>query len=187
MSEKDSKYYDDAYSVRPEYSCNYNESYYIFVWRAVVAILEQYYKPKILELGCGTGQFAHFLEDNGFIDYLGCDFSKKGIEIATNMSNQKFFVCDIKGIEKYNCEVVVCLEVLEHIEKEIELIKSIPKNTDIIFTVPTFGDPAHLRFFKNKEDVINRYDISYSEILELKQSKESESTEFILCRGYNDK
>ncbi len=179
MSEKDSKYYDDAYSERTEYSCHYNESYYLFVWKHVVELLKQYTFPRIIELGCGTGQFAHYLRDNGYINYTGYDFSKKAIGIAKEMSSQRFEYRDIRNPIYYDCDIVICLEVLEHVNKDVDIIKSIPKNTDIIFSLPKFDDEAHVRFFRDKEEIINRYDISYSDIIEMDN--------FILCRGYNDK
>lgn len=178
MGEKNSKYYDEAYENRPEYNCLYNESYYMFIWEKVVKMLSIYEKPNIIELGCGTGQFAHLLQDRGYINYVGYDFSEKGIKIAREMSNQHVECRDIRDSLNYDCDVVICLETLEHVEKDKEILKSIPRYTDIIFSVPKFNDPAHVRYFENKEDVFSRYDLSYVDVVDLDR--------FILCRGYND-
>ena len=45
---------------------------------------------EIIELGCGTGQLAEYLADEGKQKYTGIDFSEVGLDIARQRSKQKF-------------------------------------------------------------------------------------------------
>jgi hypothetical protein len=52
---------------------------------------------------------------------------------------------------------VICLETLEHIEKDTDIIKSIPENAHIILSVPSFDSASHVRLFKSMKVVLKRY------------------------------
>ena len=62
----------------------------------------------------------------------------------------------------------VCLEVLEHIEKDRELLQQIPKETTLIFSVPTYMSAGHVRVFPTPLSVEDRY----GDILTMKQVHE---------------
>lgn len=175
MIEKDSAYYDKIYSERDEYKIHYRSSCYCYLWKIVIEWLSLYMKPEILEIGCGTGQFASMLYDNGYTKYTGIDFSGKAIQIAKQTTKQTFYVDDIHNIHNYVYNMIIALEVLEHIEKDIEVMNNIKDDTDIIFMVPKFDDPAHVRYFKNKDEVTERYKLQYSDVYE--------DSKFILCRA----
>lgn len=57
ISEKDDTYYDKIYFERESYFAHYSESQYFKLWQKVISLIAD--KPvKIVEIGCGTGQFA---------------------------------------------------------------------------------------------------------------------------------
>lgn len=77
---------------------------------------------KILDFGCGIGQFLFYLKKEGFQNLVGIDISKTQIELALQMqpqvdfrhiSNPFFFLKQQR--EWY--DVIVINDVLEHIEK----------------------------------------------------------------------
>lgn len=81
---------------------------------------------QVLDLGCGNGRFAHFLDERlQQVDYVGLDGSRKLVEIARKRSvdlartRAAFHVVDLnKGDwqREYNdFDVVVALAVLHHI------------------------------------------------------------------------
>lgn len=49
------------------------------------------------------------------------------------------------------------LEVLEHLDKDIEIILKIKRNTKVYFSVPNFNSEGHVRVFKNENDIVERY------------------------------
>lgn len=78
---------------------------------------------KILDVGCGLGQFLFYLYKEGFKNISGIDISKPQVELALQMQPQ----LDIRHIEnpsyfleqhpdKYN--IITLNDVLEHIEKD---------------------------------------------------------------------
>lgn len=80
---------------------------------------------KVLELGCGMGQFYYFCKKNGYLNYTGIDASTENIEYIKNIfdENPEVFVEDIISYlssqkareERY--DVVVLNDVIEHLCK----------------------------------------------------------------------
>jgi SAM-dependent methyltransferase len=115
----------------------------------------------VLDLGCGTGQFAECLSENrDGISYRGVDFSATAIQIAraTNPSLD-FSVKDLRDRNLFdNCpDAVVATEVLEHIDNDRALLDAVPAATWVVFSVPNFDDPGHVRYFDTTTDVEERY------------------------------
>jgi 2-polyprenyl-3-methyl-5-hydroxy-6-metoxy-1,4-benzoquinol methylase/glycosyltransferase involved in cell wall biosynthesis len=163
--EKNSIYYDRIYSGggwQKQYHKHYSESYYYLGWKFVLSWLSNHPNPKILEIGCGNGQFAKMLFDNGITNYKGFDFSPIAVGLAKK-NNEKYsgnFVVDnayTSQLYNYDYNIVVILEVLEHIERDFLVLNKISKNTSIIFSVPNFNSESHVRWFNSKDDIEKRY------------------------------
>lgn len=110
---------------------------------------------RILELGCGPGFFAKVLYDRGHRNYCGVDFSSVCIEQARERVPEfKFIVGNLldKKVQAmfsdYN--IFVLLEVLEHIVRDLDILKAIPVGKVIIFSVPSRGSTGtvHVRKFR---------------------------------------
>lgn len=157
--EQPASYYNDIYDKDPKYRGHYRDCPYYVLWQITLAMLKEIKDPQIVELGCGTGQFAHLLWDNGFCCYLGIDFSETAIGIAHGMSPQVFEVGDITKfkVEASNFNTVIILEVLEHLEKDRELLMGLPEGINIIFSVPNLEDPSHVRRFWSDKTINDRY------------------------------
>ncbi|MFC2083587.1 class I SAM-dependent methyltransferase [Bacteroidota bacterium] len=57
-------------------------------------IKTQKIKPcKVIELGCGTGNYVRYFSSRGF-EATGVDFSKKAIEIAVNLAAKEKKICE---------------------------------------------------------------------------------------------
>ena len=66
-------------------------------WSEVKFLFDDYIKPgdKVLDLGCGRGQFLEFLRGKN-VEYIGVDFSEKLIEIAKKQDPEaKYQVADV--------------------------------------------------------------------------------------------
>lgn len=115
----------------------------------------------IVEFGCGSGQFANMLFDNGYTNYIGYDFSEVAIGLAKehNPEMRNCFTCaDIKKhVSHSGTGIYIALEVLEHVKNDFDIVKKIPTGHTFIFSVPSFDSFNHVRKFENMYSVIERY------------------------------
>ncbi len=164
---RNSKYYDKAFQL-PKYNCHYSKTVYYEMWKKVISYIAD--RDRILEIGCGTGQFAKMifcLAD--YSTYTGIDFSKVAIQKAIEIrSNGYFLLHDAR--KPFNCiyNTVICLETLEHIDNDIIVLKNLKRGTKFIGSVPMGKDPAHVRVFLTPESITERYGklIDIEEIIE---------------------
>jgi 2-polyprenyl-3-methyl-5-hydroxy-6-metoxy-1,4-benzoquinol methylase len=129
---------------------------------AADALPKPWREPKIMDLGCGTGRFARLLYNRGYEHYLGIDFSDVRISIAQFYVPQyEFRVQGVLAPETqrlYNdFNTFVILEVLEHINFDVPLLKALPSGANVILSVPNYGADSHVRKFKNLGAVNRRY------------------------------
>lgn len=156
-SERDSKYYDEIYLKSEEYKKKYSNSVYYELWKQVIKLIPT--GVHITEIGCGTGQFADFLCGSGFRGYVGFDFSKEAISLTKRLGIEKygfqFFVQDCTKM-LIQGDFILCLETFEH-TKDFKIIENIGLGKEIVFTVPDFNDPSHVRYFHSINEVVDRY------------------------------
>lgn len=153
--ERDSAYYCDYYSSSQEYKLHYSKSVYFEMWKIVLSLIPE--NIPLIELGCGTGQFASMCIDNEKKYSCGYDFSLEAIGISKNIHNLN--VCKLADIYKIKIPshcLLVALEVFEHI-RDFKLIDNIGLGKEIIFSVPDFDNPAHIRYFHSVNEVAMRY------------------------------
>ena len=159
MAERDAQYYDAFFETNQAYHIPYRDSHYFPLWVQVEFQLRPYKDKRILELGCGTGQFAHYLHDLGYPHYRGTDFSKAAVERARAKSPFRFEVADATASTPYSepFDVALSLEMLEHIEGDLAVMDRIPPGTVCVFSVPNFDHPGHVRWFRSEYQVRKRY------------------------------
>ena len=51
----------------------------------------------------------------------------------------------------------ICLEVLEHVENDINVIKKMCPKSEFIFSVPNYDSLGHVRLFNNENEIRERY------------------------------
>lgn len=129
--------------------------------------------PFVLDVGCGSGHFAHILFDRGFnmVNYIGVDFCSQLIDLARENVDTDFRVGDIMDPKLYAepFNVFVALELLEHIEDDLGLLKMVPSGTDVVITGTKAGWwESHLRSFRNQKDFEDRY----SDLIQFKEATE---------------
>lgn len=188
---KNFEYYNKLFLNSKKYSNSYKDLLYykLGIWPDVLNLVRD--QSKILDIGCGPGQFAKMLSDsNKQITYLGVDFSDVAIKKCMDLKlpdNYSFLLGDILDINNFhniidifNPTNFICLEVLEHIDNDLQIVLNIPTGRDVIFCVPNFTDPGHVRCFKNIDEVFNRY----RSLIDIKYYKEYGDTyKFYLCYG----
>jgi len=157
--EQKATYYDTLFQRQEFYQRHYTQTHYYVQWVQVEMMLRAFRGQKILEIGCGTGQLAHMLEDLGYTNYEGFDFSPVAVEKAKAACKQQFFVGDALDASIYQrpYDVVVSLEVFEHIKKDLDILKLIKSGTYVIISIPNFDDKSHVRWFRSQYQVRKRY------------------------------
>lgn len=153
------KYYDDHYAESESYAKSYRDSHYLPQWVQVEFWLRPFKDKILLDLGCGPGQFAEMLSDLEYPNYTGLDFSPVAIEKAKKRSQYSFHSADLyeEDLAARGADVAICLEVLEHLDRDQEIVSKLNKDTYCIFSVPNFDDPGHVRWFRSEYQVRKRY------------------------------
>ncbi len=164
--ERQAQWYDEFYKGSLEYKKEPKDSIYRHVWDKALFLIHD---EKVVDLGCGSGQFAKLLLNNGKTFVCGIDFSSEAIAIAQKLNpehKEKFIVGNLLGtLNLPEYDLAVCFEVLEHIVKDLDVINKIEPGSRFIFSVPNFNDQAHVRKFNSETQIIKRY----SELIDIYQ------------------
>jgi len=168
-NEASSFYYDEVFASSQKYLVKGTESSLMRVWTEIIKKIRERNFKAILDIGCGPGQFAEVIETYiNHCSYTGIDFSKVAIESAQERCpNFKFFQnqLPLHDYEDYGYfDVIICLEVLEHIENDLDVIDSLPSDKNLLMTVPNYNSFGHLRIFKNEQEVKKRYERFFKSI-----------------------
>jgi len=97
----------------------------------------------VSEVGCGSGEilynFSKYL-GNDSVQYSGFDISPQAIEMANNLIREKeinnfvYKLCDIPDSES---DLLLCVDVFEHIEDEFSFLRAIKKKSKyFLFNIP---------------------------------------------------
>ncbi|MFN3551297.1 MAG: class I SAM-dependent methyltransferase [Endomicrobiia bacterium] len=99
---------------------------------------------KILDVGCGTGKLMEELLQNGHLVY-GIENEPTAIEFCKKRGIEKIQIFNLEenlNIDNDSFDVITCLDVLEHIEKDENLIKEFKRIVKpsgiLILTVPSY-------------------------------------------------
>ena len=161
VSEKPSEFYDTIYRREKMYGLPACESLYYPLYKKVVARIDD--NERVMDLGCGTGQFGQVLLLNGKKFVLGVDFSPIAVEIANVlMPFSKFMVADLYRSDTYHLvsyDCVTLIEVMEHLEYDLAVLGHIREGAHVIFTVPNYitEEGSHVRGFRWDSEIRDRY------------------------------
>lgn len=123
----------------------------------------------LADIGCGPGFVAAALglRNSG---YRGFDISPTWIDTAkianphhcfevANVNDwqvrRKFSAIEVDG--EYQYDAFIICEVLEHVHDDLGLLEAIPAGAKVVFSVPNFDDPGHVRWFDSFNDAFLRY------------------------------
>lgn len=157
--ERDNLYYNLFFERANYYHKNWdNMGNWSTIWKRTMEIIKSENVHNILDIGSGMGQFGQLCQLNN-LKYKGIDFSKYAIEYSQKNAHNVTYEC----VDAYNYhyrDEVDCYtthEFLEHVEYDTSIISKLKPNKLIIFSVPNFDDPAHVRCFRTIDKVIERY------------------------------
>lgn len=127
----------------------------------ILSTIKMYYrenqekKIRILDVGCGTGEMITLPIAEAGHDITGIDIDLNSINRARNMNifkNATFLCENLEGFiptEKY--DVIICSEVLEHLENPQKVLSSIrklmKKDGIMIITIPNGFGPFEIEKF----------------------------------------
>ena len=125
----------------------------------------------VIDIGCGDGRSTYYLHkslvNNGHpTNIIGCDISKRAIELALHEVESRGepidinFICGsacdvINGISKDTNNIfIVMREVIEHLQEEqideiLHCVRSRFKHPIIILTTPTTNSPVEEKHFRH--------------------------------------
>jgi SAM-dependent methyltransferase len=115
-------------------------------YRIIKKLLSKFDIPKdasIFDSGCGSGNQLSILLQAGYTDVSGSDFSMEAVKLSQEKGFDNTFQADLTQPEDFKgntYDVVICSEVLEHIEDDQKAIQTLynllnPGGT-LIVTVP---------------------------------------------------
>jgi 2-polyprenyl-3-methyl-5-hydroxy-6-metoxy-1,4-benzoquinol methylase len=158
---RSSAWYDRAFSRTVESHLHYTEAEHYFLWSVIAHLMVHDRVRAVLDIGCGSGQFALLLRDAGIQTYCGIDFSPKRIEWARKTCpGFTFVVTDAFQTDLFTAfpyDAVVCAEFLNHVQQDREAIQRIRKGSRFFAIVPNFSYASHVRHFQDADEVRERY------------------------------
>ncbi|MBY8918835.1 methyltransferase domain-containing protein [Nitratireductor sp. L1-7-SE] len=159
--EASAEYYDRVYQQSDAYRQAGEDTPYAEMWTRIREKLCLAGSTKVLDIGCGPGQFAAFLHAGWDGNYHGLDFSDVAVQQASSRGLPYIFHCgDAQNSElltSHDYDAVVCTEVLEHVDGDIQLLQRIRPGVFCLCSVPSFYAFGHVRFFQTPEHVSDRY------------------------------
>lgn len=157
-STEELEYYNDVYSQSEEYRKEPAHSKFINVWMDILKMIRS--EESVIEIGCGSGQLAKLLIENGKKYAFGFDYSLEAIRIAKELNpnnSDLFLVKDVYTFKEIDCDTVICTETLEHLDDDLFVFSLLKPGTRFIFSVPSFDSKAHKRLYKDIEYIKSRY------------------------------
>jgi len=145
-NKKIEKYGEDYYkdSTKSNYQSYVDKPYNVALLNYILRYKK---KGKLLELGCAFGFFLK--HSSNYFDTYGMDISKYAIKIARKISPiSKLKAGDIEyGLKKFigdnKFDIIVALDVLEHLKEPAKIIhliyKSLNKDGIFVFRVPNLS------------------------------------------------
>jgi SAM-dependent methyltransferase len=153
-----SEYYDKVFSETPHYQGSPEKSPYYPLWMVAINSMKGYLR--VLDAGCGPGQFGELCVKADH-KYVGLDYSSTAVELAKAKGYGTYYLVDLNldtsmvRMGKY--DIFTGIEALEHIEKDVELVASIPVGRGVIISGPNYPGVEHLRFFDSMGAFKERY------------------------------
>jgi SAM-dependent methyltransferase len=163
------EYYDRIYRESEPAQLDSEASIYAQVWAKIADAIAEAGVRRVLDLGCGPGQFAEFLSARvPDVDYRGIDISGPAIERArARCPAARFEQADALRsdlVTTFDYDVVVCTEMLEHVADDLGVLARLRPGTLFIGSVPDFDSFGHVRYFGSAEEVRQRYGSSFGSL-----------------------
>ena len=158
------------------------------IWRKYIYFLiKKYIKGSVLEVGAGIGSFTNNYSslENNSITLTEIDNNNYKIIKERFKNRNYFFYQSVTKELKGQLNTIMCLNVLEHIERDtIEINDALEKLDDNGYLIILV--PAHNKLYSKFDEAVGhfkRYEIDYFNKLKLNNAV-IEKTVFLDCMGY---
>jgi len=140
-------------------------TYFTHVRRDIVSLLPANPEQKVLEIGAGAGNTILYLKQAGLAkEVMGVELMRLADSGQEHELIDRFQVADIScediDADKSYFDVIICADVLEHLEDPWSCLKRIVEHLKpggmMIFSIPNFRD------WKTLAKIIFRADFAYS-------------------------
>jgi len=146
--------------------------------RLIIKYIKDLNFKSVLDVGCGEGSLLQSLGLTGKdLEIHGVDKSENAIKLAkSKIENGTFEVLDVskKSLDK-KFNLVICSEVLEHIEDDVSAIQNLHKMSKYIIITAPIGkmgaedlQVGHVRRY-SKNGIVNKLENAGFEIIELRE------------------
>ncbi len=158
-------YYNEIFESGGLFASTY-QAPWLPIWIKAASWINDSNVDAVVDLGCGPGHLARILLEAGYQGtYSGYDFADVAIEKARQLVDDDrygFTHANLKGVNVSELTggrkaAYVSTEFLEHVEWDLELIRTIPAGSLFVGSVPAFDSPGHVRHFPDLADVKARY------------------------------
>lgn len=185
--ERGPEFYDREFARSTDLKWHYCESRYYPFWTVLADRMLRNNISSVIDLGCGPGQFGALLRDKGIPKYLGVDFSHERISEAKKVCPEFDFACadvfETDLLETWEYDAVVCTEFLEHVRKDMGILRRVRSGTRLFGSVPNFAAWSHVRHFASAREVLNRYGSRLQEFTVDKHLATVEGAKYFLMEG----
>lgn len=114
--------------------------YYISKGRAMRRFIKDFQVPEVLDVGAGSGVFSRQLLDYGFCQSAVC--VDPGYPVESSEIQRGKPIHFVKSLERVDQRLILMMDVLEHVEDDLALLKSysdpMPSGGHVLITVPAF-------------------------------------------------
>ncbi len=138
------------------------------LYKAIIREIKK--SERILQIGCGSGNLARVMIYDNYKYVRGVDAAESVIKAAQNSMatrhRSKFVFGYFDDAEMYNIEydTVICTEVFEYSDCDIEVLASVKEGAKVIFTIPGYPNERFPRWFRSEREIKERY----KELVEVK-------------------
>jgi 2-polyprenyl-3-methyl-5-hydroxy-6-metoxy-1,4-benzoquinol methylase len=155
FEERGPSYYNRAYES------DRDTSKYRAIYKRILEWVQEKKAPRVLEVGCGSGDLAIELAENN-IPYRGFDFAQKALDLLEQRAPRVRSVChpgnayDLENFDgDYN--IVVSVEVMEHVD-DLRVLRNVPAGKTVILSLPDFMAWSHLRVYGSEQEIRERFE-----------------------------
>lgn len=185
--EQPPEFYDESFKRADHWKQHYTESHYYPIWTVIADRLRRAGVQRVLDVGCGPGQVASLLRDEGIPHYQGVDFSQERILHARAVCpDYEFVQADIYRSElletaEYDC--FLTLEFLEHVDRDLEVLERVRPGVTVLATVPNFPGEGHVRHFVTADSVEARYGPLFTQLEVTEILANPEGKKYFIIQG----